>query len=632
MGIGGLDISGGYGGEISFPFGLSDQGLDFKGNPTLSFKFNQLTTLPSAITYTGGVNGAKYDSDGVLGYAPHNMLLQSEDLTTTWTEPNSDVTITANAGIAPDGSTTADDLKHDDSSSAGLLQGYTVPVAGAIYTASAYVKQGSTGSHDWVRLQLHDGDDGAEAWFNVATGAKGALAAIGAGSNTNSTITSIGSGWYRITVTMQADATDVTHKVYLSNVTADSGTTEEDTNSVWWWGIQVNIGATALTYVPTTTAAVWTARFDHSYDGTSWNPLGLLIEEARTNICLQSEDWTSGSWGTLARFTRTADQTTAPDGNTTADKLLETTDDNTRLIRQTIDNLVFSATSDYTWSIYVKGGLGRDWLALGTTTLASDSSQNTHFDITNGTIGTTAAAHTPFIQDVGNGWFRIGVTFDSGTGTTDLRFNFWGAISDNDRSYIGVATKGYYVWGAQLEAGAFPTSYVRTTTAAVARTADNTTMTGTNFSDWYNNVAGTFLIEAAPAASGVALHVLGVSKPSSSADFHNVLTSSGTAGRLQYHTKSGNGSQGYINIDDADWEAGDSWKLAIAYATDDRSASRNGAATVTDNGTTLPVAAEMTILSIGQSPWGGGQINGHISRITYWPTRLSDEILQVETS
>ena len=273
------------------PFAAGKQGYRAATHlPSLDLVFaNGATTLAEAetagagITYTGADNGTYFDLAGVLQTsasdtarfnhnpstlaalgllveeARTNDCLQSEVLTTTWTIPGSNTTITDNAGVAPDGATTADDVEHDDN--AETIQQTITVTDNTVVTVSAFVKQGTTGAHDFVKMSWMDesaGDNGFEAWFDISTGTVGTAQATGTGSYTSgsATITDVGSSWYRISAIGQIVSGQTDGRFEIINTTADAVDTAEETNSVFWWGLQVEEGAFLTSYIATTTAAV----------------------------------------------------------------------------------------------------------------------------------------------------------------------------------------------------------------------------------------------------------------------------------------------------------------------------------------------------------------------------------------
>jgi hypothetical protein len=231
-------------------------------------------------------------------------------------------------------------------------------------------------------------------------------------------------------------------------------------------------------------------RFD--FDPITLLCKGLLIEEARTNLFLYSAEFDNIYWGKI-RSSITANATISPDGASTGDKLVENLDNGTHLIVRTETT---TNTSANTWSIYAKAS-ERPSINIvvreGTTFLRSS---NATFNLSAGTVGAVSNAGgssaTAAIENAGNGWYRCSLTITLGGVDTNSQALFQlnnGSVS----SYQGDGTSGIFIWGAQLEAGAFATSYIPTTTTSLTRNADNVSMTGTNFSDWYNASEGNFL-------------------------------------------------------------------------------------------------------------------------------------------
>jgi len=238
------------------------------------------------------------------------------------------------------------------------------------------------------------------------------------------------------------------------------------------------------------TAASGVPRIDH--DPTTGECKGLLIEEARTNLLKYSQDFDNAAW-TKARSTITANAATAPDGTMTADKLVEdTTASDTHLFY----SASYAATGiTLTASIYAKAA-ERSRVRIDISNFLSGSATAT-FNLSAGStsgVGSSTGDYTDVsatCTSVGNGWFRCTLTATKGSANST---NIVVAHLNNGTTstYTGDGTSGLYIWGAQLEVGTFPTSYIPTTSAAATRAADVASMSGTNFSEWANSV-GTIL-------------------------------------------------------------------------------------------------------------------------------------------
>ncbi len=198
---------------------------------------------------------------------------------------------------------------------------------------------------------------------------------------------------------------------------------------------------------------------------------GRKVYATSANLSTNSEDITAAAWALANVDTgRTANATTAPDGNLTADKLTEaTTTSNTH----TISGPVISASlADYqtcTWSVYVKAS-ERTFIRLAMVTKSGGVPYAT-FDLTNVLVlNTNGAAYLDGgIIDVGNGWRRAWITVNIGTGGTSVRGRIILASNATTVTYAGTVGSGAFVWGAHFEAKATPGVYAATTTTATAR-------------------------------------------------------------------------------------------------------------------------------------------------------------------
>ena len=241
-------------------------------------------------------------------------------------------------------------------------------------------------------------------------------------------------------------------------------------------------------------AASGAARFDHN--PTTGESLGLLVEEARTNSVLNSINLSPssvyiGASGGL--YTFTPNQTTAPDGTNTAGSIVFTTSrcgfaiQNTGVSSTTITVNLFAKYIPNSVNTHVR------------IQLAPSGGTNNYglFNLTNGTFSVDSSVSSVSMTPFPNGWYRCSVTATHSTtwlqNSGDIRIWFHGATPQE--SPIN-NTDGTYVWGVQLEAGSFPTSYIPTSGATVTRAADGASITGANFSSWYNQNEGSLLTVA----------------------------------------------------------------------------------------------------------------------------------------
>jgi len=326
------------------------------------------------------------------------------------------------------------------------------------------------------------------------------------------------------------------------------------------------------------TASADTPRFDH--DPVTGESLGLLTEEARTNLMMYSEQfdqWTVGSASSV-----TPNVISAPDGTNTADRV-QHVGSGSSWIRQN----VLTVGTQYTASVYAKA------VTPGT---------NDQFSIFYGSDGAVKTATSE--------WQRFTWTFTA----SDPSFYF----NNGDDSF----DTDIYMWGAQLEAGSFsfPTSYIPTASSTVTRAADVASITGTNFSSFYNEPASTLYIESPnfPNYGNISnssfVYISDVNTNSTpTGDGIKFGTSSPATGTRIFVTEAG--------ATQAQFPVGAGSKFAIAVSENDVSYIIDGVSEGTDNTVVVPTGMNRLVIT----PYGPGL--AHLSRLAYFPTRKSDQDL-----
>jgi len=313
------------------------------------------------------------------------------------------------------------------------------------------------------------------------------------------------------------------------------------------------------------------SRHVYEYDGAKWVPRGALVEPAATNLCLQSEDL-STTWQN-ARSTDSVNQLAAPDGNTTMDILIEDgTAANTHYIFQEFSSLADNTV--YCYSVFCKAK-ERSEVRLGVRS-KSNAFRGVFFDLSAGTKGTVDADIVDSgIEDVGGGIYRCWISYDFLSGVTTPHVSVFLSSGSETITYNGDNASGAYMWGAQVEAGSTPTSYIATTTAAVARTADINTAT-------YSEDAAHWM--KISARTGYGAGVL-FSRDDGTAD-ERIYVERESDNTI--HVKVVDG--GVEQADLALAAVADLTAFTVAYriAASDFAASLDGAAVVTDTGGTLP--------------------------------------------
>jgi hypothetical protein len=579
----------GFGGSVPFP-GASLY-LDFLTPP-----------LDSRITFTRGTNATLTDSTGRITYAPANLLLRSEEFdNVVWGKTSGGLgvvpVVTANADVAPDGTTTADRIQ------------FSVP--------------GNTnGSGDFsVAVQIPAGSGPAlrsSVWMRSNTGTNQTVFIRAGDTFLSLTVTPT---WQRYSVTQSTASTAFTFNIGIRGSVTPNVTSAD----VLVWGAQlepVTYQTTPSTYNPTTASAYYGPRFD--YDPVTLAPRGLLIEEARTNLLTYSAAFDNAGW-VKTRASVTANVTTAPDGTVSADKLIEDTASNTHITAQ---NITITTATNYTYSIYLKAAERTSARVLvgdtgGNNAVRVDVNLSTGA-VSSGVNGTGWTLLSATATAVGDGWYRVTVAGTSAAVTTGTVIIYLTSALGTI-VYTGDGTSGIFVWGAQLEVGSFATSYIPTVASQVARNADVATITGQNFSQWYNQSAGAFVAEYSSFA---------LSSPNSRVVS---ATNDGTNNnRISHNVNPSNNAQTFIQVAAATQanllsvaSIGTApVRYASAYRANDFAASLNGGAVEVDAAGTVPTVNQ---LGIGNSI-GSNAVNGHIRSITYYPTRLSNAQLQALTA
>lgn len=356
------------------------------------------------------------------------------------------------------------------------------------------------------------------------------------------------------------------------------------------------------------------------YDPVTLECKGLLIEEARTNLLTYSEQFDNAAWG-KTRATVTANATTSPDGTVNADRL---TEDASGATDHYLDQgyAGFTAGTTYTMSVFAKAD-SRSMLTLWipASVFSDNSTRTADFNLAAGTVGAIAGSGvTSSITPVGNGWYRCAMIF---TVTLTIGTNALIRLHNGISSfYTGDGVSGLYIWGGDLEAGSFLTSYIPTTSAQVTRAAESAVMSGANFSSWFRQGQGSLVIARTsaryPAVSPcdeVLLH---------DGTLNNLIQSRVVGDPAQQYTDSGVAAGGVAQADTANiaTQPNTKNKSGLAWDANDIADTVNGLA-VSVGSATIPVVNQLLIGNHG-SVW--------FSSIDYYPARLSNATLQSLTA
>lgn len=331
------------------------------------------------------------------------------------------------------------------------------------------------------------------------------------------------------------------------------------------------------------TATSGTPRFD--YDPVTHVAKGILIEESRVNVLKYSGQLTGTGWNTRAGSTTAAAAVTAPDGSGTS--YLETKTSGDGYVWQFV---LLAPSTRYTYSIFVKG---------------AGSNSTIQFHAWDSVVSQTSTFITVLASQ---NWTRVSFSFTTAA-----------TVVSGDYGFI-IGTNPIYVWGAQLEAGSFPSSYISTTSASVTRAADYLTLpTGT----WYNSAAGSVLsiwdVSSVPTVTEAAWHLR------NSAGTDRFIVQSYNSGGLRRHLGFVS-SAAQVILDNAA-QTGIT-KDAFAFTAGSQAAYANGTLVGTSSYATMPASA--SDLRVGNDN-GSNYLNGYFSLLKYYPARVADTQLQLLT-
>jgi hypothetical protein len=365
----------------------------------------------------------------------------------------------------------------------------------------------------------------------------------------------------------------------------------------------------------------------YTSSGTPGCP-ALLVEPSGTNLVVQSEAfntfWTPlglnafGS-GSVANSTGTTD----PFGGTNSEYIQENSASGTHVILQINAGQV--SGTNLTFSVFAKSAERTQINLLNN----GGGGGNATFNLTAGTA-TLASGVSASIQNYGNGWYRCILTYTpSATGNFNVQVRL--ADASGNTSYNGTGNSGLYIFGAQVEAGSVPTSYIPTTTGSVTRDADVINKTGV--SGLIGQTEGTIYAEVDMRALSIARTIFGVSLNSNTTDFANIQINS--SNQIFARIRSGSGTLQDVTASSTITGIA---KIAMAYSSSGSILVVNGTIIGTNASGIPSWATSVNFVHVGNGPAaasGSSQsafFNDRIRAAAIYKTRLPNYLLESATS
>jgi hypothetical protein len=339
----------------------------------------------------------------------------------------------------------------------------------------------------------------------------------------------------------------------------------------------------------------------------------LLLEPTRTNSITYSEDFSDGSWN-KNNATVTVNNTTAPDGSSSADLITST--GTAPYARATFTH---STSTDYCVSIFGKKG-DDDYLYIRA--LALSSQPIASFNLSTGSLGTVNSGLTAEMQNYGNGWYRCIIKYTTTGSITNDLIDFGFASSDNSR--FSSSGKFTYFWGAQIETGSYATSLIPTSGSAVTRTIDYAS--GAGDVNTFNDSEGTLFIDAAALGNDGTYRIINISDGTTS---NRVLIQLGNNNnQIRADLVSGGVTQASLST--TSYTFTNFNKIAFKYKGNDTALFINGTQVgTTQTGKTMPTGLDRIDFTNGDLG-STFYFTGKLKQLMYFDTALSNsELIQL---
>jgi hypothetical protein len=550
-------------------------------------------------TFSRSTAATRVNASGNIEKETQNLMRKSNTLS-DW----------SNSATAETGGQSGYDGSNDawliEKSAANGFIGIPVSYSG-VFTQSIYAKAGTL---NWVAIQ-NSGISQTLAWFDLQNGVTG----LAQSSVISHSITDVGNGWYRCEATY--NGTSGTFRVFPS---VSDNNTSGTSGNIYIQDAQLEQGLVARDYIETTTTAIYGGITDNvpRLDYTDSSCPALLLEPQRTNLVTNSEY--SISYPVRVNIAFSQNTQTSPEGLINASTI--TSDTTSAAHYFGFNNTSVTNGTSYSASLFVKKGTGRYFqLLFGSGGFTINSYAN--FDLQDGLVAFEGADADASIIDYGNGWYRCSITSTAGGNANDTLYAAVITTATAARVQSHTTSLDYYIYGGQVEAGSYATSYIPTYGSAVTRERDNCDLN--DVSNIRGDRKGTIYVEGKLNSFDVQ-GVMPLTFGSGTSNLIYIWLY--TNGRI-YADIFTNGTQvSALNTASGFISEGDSFKIAVAYQDNDAVLYVNGSLIESDNDLLAP---NPNLLRIGKYN-AAGYTGGSYTNAMVFPTRLSNEELATLTT
>ena len=443
---------------------IGDTNWAVKEDSLLGYNVIQNKYLPIPIDTARATTATRVNEQGLIEIVPRNLLTYSQDYSNAnWIKSNSP-TMTYNSAIAPNGTMTASGTKSDNALNyKSINQTISSISPNSTFTYSIYVKK-ETSETFFGGLSLYFSGGTPKVFYGIVNAVNGTVTIASSSITPTIQIISEGNYWRIIATATDTGSNTSVLAEYYATFSQNGTSLATGIGSVRTiWGAQLEQGSVATEYFPTTN------RLDIPRVDYSTGSAALLVEPQRTNFFLRSEEFNDANWVKINADV-TANNTISPSGVLNADKLIATAVSGLHIALQITTGSINGTTS--TASVFVKAA------GLSNITLLNNQGGGgiVDYNLLTGAV-TLVSGVSASIQNYGNGWYRCIMTFvPNTTGNFNIQVRL--ADSSGNTTFTGNGVDGVFLWGFQVEAGAYPTSYIPTVASTVTRNADVLSRTG----------------------------------------------------------------------------------------------------------------------------------------------------------